>query len=194
VREVEGKPRRKRRETVYTADQWQKIRAEVKDQAFGDLLDFLWATGCRPIEARILSSEHVDLKNAIAILPPSDAKGERHERVIFLPDEAVAICKRRIESQGDGRVFVNLRGTPWTKDAIACRFKRIREKLKIPMCAYAVRPTFATDGLSRGFDSLTLAQIMGHADTSMLARHYAHLSRNPAYLREVARKLRDPNS
>ena len=34
---VEGKPRKQRRETVFTPVQWGEIRALVKDQQFGDL-------------------------------------------------------------------------------------------------------------------------------------------------------------
>ena len=101
VEVVEGKPRKQRRGTVFTPVQWEEIRAFVNDQQFGDLLDFMWATGCRPKEARTVE-----------------------------------------------------------------------------------------EGLKQGVDSLTLAQIMGHSDTSMLSKHYAHLARNPTYLRETARRLR----
>lgn len=191
VAHVEGKPRRRRRETVFNLMQWKEIRDSVKDQAFGELLDFLWATGCRPIEARILSVHHLDLENAIAILPPSEAKGKQHERVIFLPDDALELCRRLVKVHESGPVFRNLRGNPWKKDAINSRFQRLKKKLNRPMCAYAIRHSFATEGLKRGIDSLTLAQIMGHRDTTMLSKHYAHLARNPAYLREVARKLRE---
>jgi integrase len=190
VANVENKPKKSRRETVFTPVQWKEIRSEVKDQQFRDLLDFMWATGCRPIEARTLEVHHVDLDNAMAIFPPSEAKGEEHERVIFMPDEAVEICRRLMSQHKDGPLFRNTKGRPWTKDAINCRFQRLKKKLNRPMCAYAIRHSFATEGLKQGTDSLTLAQLMGHSDTSMLARHYAHLARNPDYLRETIRKLR----
>jgi integrase len=187
---IPEKPARTRRETVYSPPQWAELRALVTDQEFGDLLDFMWATGCRPIEARTVCASHVDLQNAMAVFPPSEAKGRKNERVIFLPDEALGICQRLCEQNLTGMLFLNTKGRPWTKDSINCRFQRLKKKLKRPMCAYAIRHSFATEGLKSGVDSLTLAQIMGHSDTTMLAKHYAHLARNPAYLLETARKLR----
>lgn len=187
---VDGKPQPTRRETVFSPAQWQELRAKVKDQPFGDLLDFMWETGCRPMEARCAEAQHIDLKHAMVVFPPSEAKGQRHERVVFLPDNALAICKRLMKEQSEGPVFRNTKGKPWTKGAVNCRFYRLRDKLKRPMCAYAIRHSFATEGLKQGIDSLTLAQIMGHSDTSMLAKHYAHLARNPRYLRDTVRKLR----
>lgn len=189
VEDVEGKPRKQRRETVFTPEQWAQIRAEVTDQQFGDLLDFLWATGCRPQEGRLLEARHVDLANGMAIFPPSEAKGGHNERVLFLPDSAVEICRRLSEQHPSGPIFLNKIDRPWTKDAMKCRFSRLQKKLGFPMCAYAIRHAYATEGLKKGIDSLILAQIMGHSDTSMLSRHYAHLARNPVYLRTVVEKI-----
>lgn len=190
VTAVEGKPARTRREVVFNDAQWKEIRSNVPDQEFGDLLDFMWSTGCRPMEARTITAKLVDIENRMVVFPPSQAKGKKNERVIFLPDDALEICRRLIEKHPEGPIFRNTRGQAWTKDSINCRFKRLREKLDSPMCAYAIRHSFATEGLKRGMDSLTLAQLMGHSDSSMLSRHYAHLSRNPDYLREQANKVR----
>lgn len=41
------RPKRPRRDIFYTSQQWQEIR----NHARGPLLDFLYMTGCRPIEA-----------------------------------------------------------------------------------------------------------------------------------------------
>lgn len=190
VAHVEGKPSPTRREVVFSAAQWRELRALVPDQSFGDLLDFLWSTGCRPLEARTVAAQHIDIANAMIVFPPSEAKGDKHERVIFLPDDALAICNRLVAVQTSGPIFRNTRGRPWTKDSINCRFKRLRKKFGKPACAYAIRHSFATEGLKQGVDSLTLSQLMGHSDTSMLAKHYAHLARNPAYLRDTVRKMK----
>ena len=185
---VDGTPKRTRRETVFSSSQWKQLRALVKDPQFGDFLDFMWLTGCRPLEARKIEPHHVDLKNGMVVFPPSEAKGECNERVIFLPDDATIIIKRNMCDVGP--LFRNTKGRPWTKDSINCRFQRLAKKLSFPACAYGIRHSFATEGLKKGIDSLTLAQLMGHSDTSMLSKHYAHLSRNPEYLRDSVRKLR----
>ena len=142
------------------------------------------------MEARTVAAHHVDTTHRMAILPPSEAKGEVNERVIFLPPKALDICEHLIPLREAGPLFLNTQGRPWTKDSVNCSFQRLKKKLGRPMCAYAIRHSYATEGLKQGMDSLTLAQIMGHSDTTMLAKHYAHLARNPVYLREQADKLR----
>ena len=56
---VEDKPKKTRRETVYTPSEWDELRGLVHDQEFGDLLDFMWSTGCRPKEARTMCAPHM---------------------------------------------------------------------------------------------------------------------------------------
>ncbi len=164
---------------LYTPAQWEKIVSLVKDQCFLDLLTFLWETGCRPMEARCVEARHVDLKNRLVVFPPSESKKGR-ERVIFMTDAAVEICDRLCRHQPDGPIFRNTQGRPWTKDAIACRFRRMKKKVNIKgLCAYGIRHSFATEGLKNGVDSLSLATIMGHTDVSMLARTYQHLANLP---------------
>ena len=82
---IADKPSPARRKTVYSPAQWQELRAAVTDHEFGDFLDFMWETGCRPLEARRMCAHHVDVPNQMAVFPPSEAKGERTERVIFSP-------------------------------------------------------------------------------------------------------------
>ncbi len=190
IAKIDGKPRRLRREVFLTEAEFVELRKEVTD-CFADILDFMWFTGCRPTEARNLKVEHVDLKNGMVVFPPSEAKGKRHERVIFLPPQAFEVVERQLAAHKSGFVFRNTHGNQWQRNALSCRFKRLKEKIGKKLCAYALRHSFATEGLKRGVDSLTLAQIMGHSDTTMLSRHYAHLARNPVYLAKQARRVRD---
>ncbi len=190
VANVPDKPAKTRREVVYSPVDWSKLRSHVADQEFGDLLDFMWDTGCRPLEARTIEARHVDLQNDLIVFPPSEAKGRKNERVIFLTPVSRAICERLVKQWPDGPIMRNTKGTPWTKDSINCRFQRLQKKLGKRACAYGIRHSYATEGLKQGMDSLTLAQLMGHQDSSMVARTYSHLARNPRYLREQAKKLR----
>ena len=190
VAELEIKPRRQRREVVYSPEQWDRVLAHVEDECFRDILTFLWETGCRPIEARRLEARHIDLTNDLAVLQPSETK-TKQVRVIFLTDAAKAICQRLCERTPIGPIFRNSRGNPWTKDAIKCRFSRIKESAGLPgLCAYGIRHSFATEGLKNGVDSVALAVIMGHADVSMIARTYQHLAKDVRYLKEQAKKAR----
>ena len=116
VANVEGKPRKGRRETVFAPAEWSELRDLVQDEQFGDLLDFMWATGCRPIEARTVEARHVDLENRLVLFPPSEAKGRKNERVIFLTEIAFDICAKLVELHAHGPIFRNTRGRAW-----ACR-------------------------------------------------------------------------
>lgn len=187
---VPDKPGRKRRETVYSAEDWIELLGYVSDQAFRDLLGFMWEVGCRPMEARKVEAKHIDLKAGIVVFPASEAKGERRERVIYLTEKAQEICKRRCQLFPQGPIMRNTRGRAWTKDSINCRFQRLKKKMGKRVFAYAIRHTYGTQGLVNGVDSVTLSHLMGHSDVSTLARNYAHLSLNGQFLKEQAQRLR----
>jgi len=53
---------------------------------------------------------------------------------------------------------------------------------------YALRHTWMNRLLIQGVDALTVAFLAGHADPSTLAKVYAHLSQNPAYLLDQVKK------
>ena len=190
VANVPDKPRRKRRETILTKDEWSQLLSFVPDEAFRDLVMMLWETGCRPLEARTMEARHIDGDAGLVVFPPSEAKGGRHERVIYLTDTALAICRRRTKEHPTGPLLRNTLGRAWTKDSINCRFRRLSEKLGKPVFAYALRHSYATQGLIDGMDSVTLSQLMGHSDVSTLAKNYAHLSRNRAFLKQQANLVR----
>lgn len=46
-------------------------------------------------------------------------------------------------------------------------------------------PAFATRKLIQGHDHLTIAELMGHRDGTMLAKVYADLDRNDAHLKKA---------
>lgn len=188
------KPKRKRREVSYTADQWVQIKSQVLDREFLDFLNFLWLTGCRPQEARVLEASHVNLNEKICVLPAALVKGGMHERVIFLCDQALTIVERLIPQQPEGALFRNTRGNPWTKDAIKCRLTRISQKVGFRCIAYGVRHSYATEGLTNGIDSVVLGHLMGHQDASQVARTYQHLARKRAFLHEQAERVKSPMS
>lgn len=174
------KPPRRRRDIVYTPQQWQLIRSHATEP-FLSLIDFIWSTGCRPREARTLESRHVH--GETAIFPGDEAKGET-TRVIFLIPAAKAIVSRHMRD--DGPLFRNTRGNPWTKDAIKCRLGRISDKVGFRCVAYGARHSFATNALINEVDPISISHLMGHKSPRMVAEVYSHLARNPAYLKEQA--------
>jgi integrase len=71
---------------------------------------------------------------------------------------------------------------------VNCRFTTVEKKLGTRYCLYVFRHSWATRALERGVDPLTVAILMGHADPSMLAKTYQHLSQNPKYLQDAAKR------
>ncbi len=95
-----------------------------------------------------------------------------------------------MEEHPVGALFRDTRGRPWTKNALVCRFRRLSETLGTSITAYAFRHTFCTEALERGVDSTTVAVLMGHRDTTMVAKVYSHLTHNQKHLQAALRKAR----
>lgn len=73
--------------------------------------------------------------------------------------------------------------------------KRLSDKLAKKhgpkYCLYNFRHSFATRALESGLDAVTVAELMGHADTRMLSRVYSHLFQRPVYLASALSKVTD---
>ncbi|APZ95845.1 tyrosine-type recombinase/integrase [Fuerstiella marisgermanici] len=176
------KPPRRRRDIVYTPQQWRHIR-EHATEPFLSLIDFIWSTGCRPREARTIEARHIH--GDTAIFPGDEAKGES-TRVIFLIPQAKEILDRN--TREDGPLFLNTRGNPWTKDSIKCRLNRISKRVGFRCVAYGARHSFATNALINEVDPISISHLMGHKSPRMVGEVYSHLARNPAFLKRQAQK------
>lgn len=179
------KPPQGKREQVVTQKEFDAILAETRDREFRDLLITTWETGSRPQETLRVEARHVDLAHERWFFPASESKTKRFPRVVYLSKEALEITKRLVLTYPHGPLFRNTRGRPWTTDAVNCRFATLHEKLGTRYCLYVLRHSWATKALQNGVDPITVAVLMGHADPSMLAKTYQHLSQDPVYLRDA---------
>ena len=179
------KPRRHRREIYYTPEQFDQIMAHANGP-IADLLNFLWWTGCRPQEARLLEARHIH--DDIAIFPVDESKGKKEARMIILIPQAQKIVDRLRKSNQKGPLFRNSIGNPWTKNSIKCRLTRISKKVGFRVIAYGIRHSYATNGLLRSIDPVSLSHLMGHQDSRMISQVYSHISKNINFLRKQAKK------
>ncbi len=187
------KPGIKRRETLLTEDQRRLILAEAGDDAFRDLVTLVQETGVRPQELRTVEARHVDLSNGLWVFPPNEHKtgGKTGKpRVVFLTPIALEVTRRMMAMYSDGPICRNRLGRPWSRNAIRLRFVRLRKRLqgKLPddLCAYHFRHSYATDALRRGVDPITVAELMGHSDATMVSRVYQHLAKDVGHMRTAA--------
>jgi len=181
-------PPRGRREIIVSPEKFAEILAAISDQQFKDLLVFVYATGCRPQEVSHVEKRHVELQLNRIVFPPSESKGKEYPRVIYLNEVAVSVVTRLCEKWPDGKLFRNRNGKPWNRNAVRCRFRRLREKVG-HFCVYHLRHTYATEAL-QNLDAFTVSVLMGHADVSTLARQYQHLAKAPGFLQEAAKRAR----
>ena len=114
----------------------------------------------------------------------------KHARVRWLP----TLGKRRlVEQYPEGKLFRNRRGVPWNRNSIRCRFRRLKRELNMPnLTATTLRHSYAHHRLTSGQDALTVAKLMGHVDTRMIATRYGHLEANSDYMQEAANQIGFP--
>ena len=171
-------PTTDKREEFITKEEHDRILALVKDEHFRDLLVLAWETGARPQELFRLEARHADLENARWLFPKTESKGKRHSRTIYLSDTALEITKRLLAQRRSGPILRNARGEPWCAMSVNCRFERLKKWIGKKVCLYQWRHGFAHRMLSRQVDSLVVATLMGHVDTTMLSSVYGHLMKN----------------
>jgi len=127
-----------------------------------------------------LERTFVDLQRAVATLTKhksSHTRRDRKPRVVVLHPVVLKLLAWIYRKQPGGRfVFVNARGDPWTRYSLACRFKRLRKRLGLPVTCklYGLRHKFGTDAILNGVSLTMLAELMGHSRTETTL-HYVHL-------------------
>jgi integrase len=77
------------------------------------------------------------------------------------------------------------------REAVGQRRRQIAALARSPVPRYSLytsRHSRCTHALERGVDAVTVATLMGHRDTTMISRHYAHLMQRRDHLREAVRR------
>jgi integrase len=111
-------------------------------------------------------------------------------RVVYLSAEALAVLTTQRERHGDGLLFRHEGGRAFGRRMLAQKFWRLSARLGVRLTAYGFRHTFATDALSNGVPETHVAELLGHAGTAMLHKHYAHLSARAGVLRTALAAVR----
>jgi integrase len=155
------------------------------------MLTLLRETGARPGELARITAKDVDTANGVAVL--ADHKTAHHTgkpRLLILTPQAVALLRPLMDERPEGPLLRNALGNPWTKDAIGHAMRRVCERIGVKAIAYGYRHTFATEALAAGVPDATVAALLGHCDTSMIHRHYSHLSSRTQALKDALGKVR----
>ena len=175
------------RDTDLTAEAADAIEAVVGPGPFGDFLRVLRATGMRPSEAMSLTAAMLDVEAGTA-----HPTGKGRRRVVYLNDATTALLAALAARHPDGPLLRNEHGRAWTRHATAQRFARLRRRLGLgaEATAESYRHMFATDALVNDVPIATVAELMGHKSTTMIAKHYSKLRKREGHLREALRRVR----
>ena len=189
------KPTPVTRDRTLTAGERDLILNSIKDEAFRRYVTALSLTGCRPGEVARVTAADVDLVNGTWTLHDhKTAKITGKPRVIYLCPEAVALTKELAGTHSTGPLFLNVRGQPWTRNAVRIRFRNLRKRhpqLK-GITAYTYRSSFATDALESGVGETAVSTLLGHTSTATLHRFDARLSHRVGHMRAAAAQATRP--
>ena len=176
-------------DAVITEQQHMRLISYADDD-FRDFLQLLWLTGCRPSEIAGLTVEQVkQAVNGVISLQDHKSAHRGKQRLLILSDEALTICNRRAENT-TGYLFSGINGK-LTANAISGRLSRLSIKAGVRNCiAYGYRHSFATDALSKGLPDGHVAALLGHSATTMLYKHYSHLTARTNLLKEAMKQVR----
>lgn len=163
------------------------------DPDFRRLVEAALLTGCRYGE--LAAARVRDYQPEARTLRVPRSKGGR-PRVVHLTDEGGALLDELTAGRpATAHVFTHADGTAWGKShqarpmAQACAVAKIEP----PVTFHGLRDTFASWLAIRGVPLQFIAQALGHADTRITERHYAHLQ--PSHVGEAVRanlpKLRE---
>lgn len=182
------KPEAKRRTTVITPAQFDKLLAKIKDRPFRELLIVSYDSGARPNEIKRLRAEQVEIDKQRAVIAADEAKGGLPRAVYFPTARSVTIIKQLVIERPDGALFLNNRGRPWTDMAVKCRMERLEDVLGFRVRHYDLRHSWITRKLIAGVDSHVVAALSGHRDSSMIDRVYSHVADDHSFMLEAAKK------
>lgn len=155
-----------------------------------DFLTVMLESGARTQEMFKTTAKNFDGEKLTFII--EDSKGNRRSRVVYLPERVRAVVARLAAATPEGPIFLNSRGVPWNKNSINNLMCRLKKKMEMPtLCATTLRHSYAHWRLTQGQDAMTVAKLLGHVDTRMLARRYGHLE-GSKFLESEAKRLSMP--
>ena len=156
-----------------TAEATRLINAS--DPALRRLVQAALMTGARYAEITGLKLGDYSSENASVYIRPSKTAKGRH--VPLSPEGVALFDAAALGKKTTDRVFVRSDGSAWRKNhhvrslLAACAIAKIEPAITF----HELRHTYASLLAQAGADLLTISKLLGHADTRITSRHYAHL-------------------
>jgi integrase len=133
-------------------------------------------TGTRWGELASLKTADVNLSTGHLYIAESKSGRSRH---VPLNPEGLEHFKALVTGKtGDELVLTREDGKPWGHNhhvralQAACKVAKVKPAVSF----HELRHTYASHLAQAGVDLLTISKLLGHADTRITAKHYAHLA------------------
>jgi integrase len=160
-----------------TAEQARRLtNAAAPD--FRRLLELALLTGARYGELVRLRARDFDERSGTLLVTESKSGKPRR---IPLTDEARALLESLTAGKApDDPILTKADGTEWRKDDQRERILEtcVAAKISPPVNFHAIRHTTASLLVEKGVPLAFVAEMLGHSDTRMVSKHYAHLAPN----------------
>jgi integrase len=153
--------------------------------AFRPMVQAALLTGCRYGELSALRVSDFDSGAGTVTVRTGKTGKPRH---VVLTDDGIALFERQTAKKpGDAIVFPRPDGHAWGRSHQhrPLREACLRAKIAPAASFHILRHTYATALLRGGAPLPVIAANLGHADTRMTERHYAHLA--PSYVADAIR-------
>jgi integrase len=142
-------------------------------------------TGCRYGELAAMRCADFNPDNGSVYVRPGKGGNARH---VTLSEEGQSFFIEATAGRpGDAIIVLRADGKPWGKShqARPLAAAYLRAKISPPASFHTLRHTHASHLAMRGVPLMVIAHHLGHADTRMAERHYAHLA--PSYIADAIR-------
>ncbi len=134
-------------------------------------------TGCRYGELTALQAQHFDEEQGTIFVAQSKNGESRH---VALNDEGITLFKElTLGKAANDHVFTRTNGRAWRKSEqkrpidAACDLAMIEA-----VTFHILRHTYASHAVMNGMPLAVLAEQLGHKDTRITEKHYAHLCKS----------------
>ena len=148
----------------------------ASDDDFKVLVRAALLTGCRYGELAHLRVKHFDSKQEQVFIAESKNGESRH---VELNKEGIDLFQALAANRSaEDRMFLRSNGSAWKPSEQKRYIDRACKAAKVERVTFHIlRHTYASHLVMAGVPLLTVAHQLGHKDTRITAKHYAHLSR-----------------
>jgi integrase len=169
----------------YLTEEEQRRLVNACSADFREIVRAALLTGCRYGELIALRAADYNADAGMLTVHASKAGMARH---VVLTDEGCALFTALTAGRkGDAQIFLRSDGKPWGSShqqrplGEACARARISPAVSFHILRHSHGSTLAMRGVPMG----VIAAQLGHSDTRMTEKHYAHLA--PSYVAETIR-------